>query len=54
MFFFLYVVKTSRFGSVVANPNLNGEVSGSSPGHTNDFKIDTYYSLACAGHNELE
>ena len=34
--------KPSRFGSVVAHPDLNGEVSGSSPGLEN------------ASHNELE
>ena len=42
----------SRFGSVVAHPVLDGEVSGSSPGHTKDFKNGTYCSSACAGHNE--
>ena len=35
-------------------PDLDGEVSGSSPGHTKDFINDTYCSSACAGHNELE
>ena len=30
----------SRFGSILlgAHPDLDGEVSGSSPGHTKDFK----------------
>ena len=38
------------FGSVLAQPsrNLDGEVSGSSPGHTNDFKHGTYCSSAFA------
>ena len=44
----------SRFGSVVAHPDLDGEVSGSSLGHTKDLKNGTYYSSVCAGHNELE
>ena len=43
-----------RFGSEVANPDLDGEVLGSSPGQTKDFKNNTYCSSACAGHNELE
>ena len=30
-------VRPSRFGSVVAHPDLDGEVSGSSPGHTKNF-----------------
>ena len=44
----------NRFGSVVAHTDLDGEVSGSSPGHTKDLKNGTYCSSACAGHNELE
>ena len=36
---FIYVQKPSRFGSVVAHPDLDGEVAGSSPGHTKDFKM---------------
>jgi hypothetical protein len=44
----------SRFGSVVAHPDLDGEVSGSSPGHIKYFKNGTNCSSACAGHNELE
>ena len=32
------------FGSVVAHPDLDGEVSGSSPGHTKDLKNGTYCS----------
>ena len=47
-------IQPSRFGSVVAHPDLDGEVSGSSPGHTKVFKNVTYCSSACAGHNELE
>ena len=31
------VILPSRFGSVVAHPDLDGEVSGSSLGHTKDF-----------------
>ena len=46
--------QTFRFGSVVANPNLDGVVSGSSPGHTNDIKDGTYYILAYADHDEFE
>ena len=48
--------KTSRFGSVVAHPDMDGEVSGSSPGHTKDLKkmVLCYCSSACADHNELE
>ena len=30
---------TSRFGSAGAYPDLDLEVSGSSPGHTKDFKM---------------
>ena len=30
--------KPSRFGSVVANSDLDGEYLGLSPGHTKDFK----------------
>ena len=44
----------TRFDLVVAHPDLDWEASGSSPGHTNDFKIGTYCSSACVGHNELE
>ena len=44
----------TRFCSVVTLPDLDGKVSGSCPGHTNDFKNGTYGSLACACHNELE
>ena len=47
------IVRT-HFGSVVAHPDLYGEVSGSSPSLTKDFKNGTYCSSACAGHNELE
>ena len=54
MFGILHKIKPSRFGLVVAHPDLDGEVSGSSPGHTKDFKNGTYCSSACAGHNELE
>ena len=50
----ILICKPSRFGLVVAHPDLDWEASGSSPGHTNDFKIGTYCSSACAGHNELE
>ena len=32
------VLQPCRFGSVVALPDLDGEVSDSSPGPTNDFK----------------
>ena len=52
-FFNLCFKQPSRFGSVVAQPDLDGEVSGSSPGHTKDFKNGTYCSSACACHNEL-
>ena len=31
--------KNSRFRSVVEHPDLDGEISGSSPGHTNDFEM---------------
>ena len=44
----------SRFGSVVSHPDLDGEVSGSSPGHIKVFKNGNYCSSACADHNELE
>jgi hypothetical protein len=44
----------SRFGSVVAHPDLDGEVSGSRLGHTKNFKNGTYCSSASAGHNKLE
>ena len=37
----------SRFSSVVSNPDLDEDVSSSSPGHTKD-------SLACVGHNEFD
>ena len=37
-----------------AHPDLDGKVSGSSLGHTKDFKNGPYYSSAFAGHNELE
>ena len=47
-------MEPSRFGSVVAHPDLNGEVSGSSPGHTKDFRNGTYCSSTFAGNNELE
>ena len=42
------VLSPSRFGLVL------GEVSGSSPGHTNNFKNGTYCFSACAGYNENE
>ena len=32
--------KPSRFGSVVAHPNQDGEVSGKSPGHTKVFQME--------------
>ena len=44
----------SRFGSVVALLDLDGKVSGSSPGHTKGFNNGNLCSSACAGHNELE
>ena len=40
--------------TIWVKPDQDGEVSGSSPVHTKDFKDGTYCSLACAGHNELE
>ena len=43
-----------KFGSVGAHPDLDGEVSGSSPGNTNDLKNGVYCSSACADHNERE
>ena len=46
--------RPSRFGSIVAHTDLDGEVSGSSPGHTKDFENGAYFSSACAGQNELE
>ena len=52
--FKLEIYKPSRFGSVVAHPDLGGEVSGSSSGHTKDFNNGAYCSSACAGHNELK
>ena len=48
------IKKPSRFGSVVAHLDLDGEVPGSSPGHTKDFKNGTHCSSACACNNELE
>ena len=33
----LLLIKPSRFSLIVAHPDLDWEVSGSSPGHTNDF-----------------
>ena len=42
-FVFSDLTINSRFGSVVAHLDLDGEVSGSSPGHTKDFKVGTYY-----------
>ena len=50
----LRTFKPTIFNSVVGNPDLDWEVSGSSPSHTKDFKNDTYCSSACAGHNALE
>ena len=32
---------TSRFGSVLAHLDLDGELSGSSPGHTKDINTAT-------------
>ena len=40
-------IEPGIFGSVVADPDLDGEISGSSLGHTKDFTNGT-------GHNELE
>ena len=40
---FVKVLLPSRFGSVVAHPDLDGEVS--SPGQTKDFKNGTYLLL---------
>ena len=37
--FKLIPLYSSRFGSVVAHPDLDGEGSGSSPGHTKKFKM---------------
>ena len=34
----MLVIVLRKFGSVVAHSDLDGEVSGSSPGHTKDFK----------------
>ena len=45
---------TVVFGLEVTHPNLDGEVSGSNPGHTNDFNNGTCCFSTCAGHNELE
>ena len=39
---------------MVAHPNLDGEDSGSSPHHTNEFKNGTYCYSTRAGHKELE
>ena len=36
------LILNSRFGSVVAHPDLDGEVSGLSTSHTKDFKVGTY------------
>ena len=46
--------RPNRFGSIVAHPDLDGEVSGSSLGLTKDFENGACCSSACAGHNELE
>ena len=43
-----------KFGSLGAHPDLDGEVLGSSQGHTNDFRNYVYCSSACADHNERE
>ena len=40
--------------ALVAHPDLDGKVSGSGPGHTEDFNNGTYCCSDCAGHNELE
>ena len=50
----LFLIKPSRFGLELAHPDLDGEVSGSSPGHSKDLKNSTYCSSACAVYNELE
>jgi hypothetical protein len=42
----------SRFGSVVAHPDVDGEVLGSSPVDIKDFKNGSYCSSACVGHYE--
>ena len=47
-------MKPIRLGSVVAHPNLDGEVSSLSPHHTNNFKNGIHCSPACAGPNELK
>ena len=39
-----------RFCSVVAHPDQDGEVSGSSPGPTNDFKFESYI-ISCKDVN---
>ena len=49
-----FAVELSRCSSVLAHPDLGGEVSGSSPGHTKDYKNGTYCTSAYTGHNELE
>ena len=49
----LSMIRNNFIQQNLINPaDLDGEVSGSSPGHTNDFKNGNYYSSARAGHNE--
>ena len=52
--FCLLPSQPSRFDPVVAHPDLDGEVLGSSLGHTKDFKDGTYCSSVVVGHNELK
>jgi hypothetical protein len=48
-------MKTQQIWLSSSTPRSEGEVSGSSLGHTKDLKRNgTYCSSACAGHNELE
>ena len=43
-----------RFGTVLAHLDLDGEVSGSSSGHTNNLKKLRTAPQPGGGHNELE
>ena len=47
-----YILISTKI-NIVLTEYLDGEVSGSSSGHTNNFKNGTYCSLAFAGHNGL-
>ena len=50
----LHDIISRIYGSVVTHQDMDGEVTGSNPGYTNDFKNRTYCSSACVVRNELE